>query len=165
LAETNSGVDWRGRFIRFAPVVLWAGVIFFLSSPQGSMAQTSRLIGPILHFLFPEASDQLLQIYHQYIRKTAHFTEYAILAYLSARALTQSSRPFLQRFRLLLPLVLVALVASIDEFNQSFEPSRTGSFLDVLLDLSGGCFTIAALWIFSLRTRAKAGTADTEQNP
>jgi VanZ family protein len=49
--------------------------------------------------------------------------------------------------RFLLPLVFVAAVAMIDEFNQSFEPSRTGSIWDVTLDFSGGAVITAVLWM------------------
>lgn len=35
-------------------------------------------------------------------------------------------------------LVATLLIASLDEFNQSMNPERTGSPADVLLDLSGG---------------------------
>ena len=122
-------------------------MILFLSSPQGSMVETSRFITPILHFLFPAAPDETIAVYHGYIRKTAHFTEYALLAFFAVRALTRSSFVSLRNLKYLLPLILVALVASMDEFNQSFESSRTGSFRDVLLDISGGVVMVAILWL------------------
>ncbi|MFM8285535.1 MAG: VanZ family protein [Planctomycetaceae bacterium] len=38
------------------------------------------------------------------------------------------------------------IVASLDEFNQSFNPARTGTPIDVILDLSGGVvFLLMAL--------------------
>src|SRR4051794_2308365 len=99
------------------------GVIFFLSSEQGSMAQTSRFIGPLLHFLFPTTAEETIELYHFYIRKAAHVTEYGILALLAWRAF--SFRANISRvYRWLLPVGLVLLIASLDEFNQSFEPSR-----------------------------------------
>jgi len=138
--------DQTGRRVwlfAYGPLVLWIGVIFFLSSEQGSMAQTSRFIGPLLHFLFPTASEETIQLYHFYIRKTAHVTEYGILALLAWRAFS-FSRKF---YRWLLPIGLVLVIASIDEFNQSFEPSRGSSPYDVLLDVTGGT---AALLVLSL---------------
>ena len=138
---------WRGRIIRYAPLIFWIGVILFLSSPQGSMAETSRFVGPILKFLFPNISDETLAVCHAIIRKTAHFSEYALLAFFAVRALTRSSVASLRNLRYLLPLIQVALVASMDEFNQSFESSRTGSFRDVLLDISGGVVMVAILWL------------------
>ncbi len=115
---------------------------------MGSMPQTSRFIRPLLEFLFPAASEQTLLIYHSYIRKAAHFTEYAILAFLAVRALAVSVR--LHKWRYILPLLLVSMVAAIDEFHQSFEISRTGSIIDVILDISGGVVMIATLFLLKL---------------
>ncbi len=140
--------------IRYAPFLFWIGVIFFLSSEQGAMTQTSRIIGPILHFIFPAASEETLQIYHGYIRKLAHFTEYSILALLAFRAFSTSTNLRVRSLRYLLPVIIVLLIASTDEFNQSFEASRTSSIRDVLLDLSGGIVTATAIWVFYRLRRA-----------
>ena len=121
-------------------------MIFFLSSPQGSMSETSRIIRPLLQFLFPAAPEETLQIYHSYVRKAAHFTEYAILAFLAVRSLAMTFFE-ISNLKYLLALATVVLIASIDEFNQSFEISRTGSVRDVLLDISGGLVMIAVLWL------------------
>ncbi len=146
-ADANFTTNWRGAFMAYAPIVLWVCVIFYLSSPSGSMAETSRIIGPLLKFLVPSISDETVQDVHGYIRKAAHLTEYAILAFLTLLALSRSLIDRLYRFRFLLPIVFVALIASIDEFNQSFEASRTGSVRDVLLDITGGVLMIALLWL------------------
>jgi VanZ family protein len=138
---------WRGRIFRYAPIVLWLVVIFFLSSPAGAMPETSRIIGPLLQFFFPDMPSETRQIIHGYVRKIAHFTEYAILAFLAVRALSLSSSVILQKWRYVLAFVFVAVIASIDEFNQSFESSRTGSVWDILLDISGGAVMIAFLWL------------------
>ena len=102
------------------------------------MSQTSRFIRPLLEFLFPAAPEETLQLYHGYIRKAAHFAEYAILAFLALRAFTLSSSQILLRLRYLVPIALVAMVASADEFSQSFRPARSGTAWDALLDISGG---------------------------
>lgn len=109
------------------------------------MAETSRIIGPLLNFFFPEMPEATRQVVHAYVRKTAHFTEYAVLAFLAVRALTMSASAALRRWRYILPLVFVAVIASLDEFNQSFEASRTSSAWDVLLDLSGGVVMLVLL--------------------
>ena len=114
------------------------------------MSQTSRFIRPLLEFLFPAASEQTLIIYHGYIRKAAHFTEYAVLALLAGRALSISAYARLHKWRCAFALLLVIGIATIDEFHQSFEISRTGSILDVLLDISGGVVMIATLFLLKL---------------
>jgi VanZ family protein len=145
-----------GKLTRYAALILWIAVIFFLSTGNGSSEETSLIIGPLLRWLFPEASADLLDFYHAIIRKVAHPTVYGILAFLAARAFAygRESGRFL---RWLIPAFLVAaVVAAIDEFNQSYLPSRTGTPRDVVLDLSGA---IVALAIYALwqRRRQKKG--------
>jgi VanZ family protein len=148
LAKKNSqNLNWRGRFMLYAPLFLWIGVIFYLSSSQGSMSQTSRFIRPFLEWLFPLATEETLQIYHGYIRKFAHFAVYAVLAFFASRAFWHSSKIFLQRFWYVFTFLMVVLTASIDEFNQSFNAARTGSIYDVLIDASGGLTMILLLLI------------------
>lgn len=119
------------------------------------MSQTSRFIGPLLHFLFPAASVETIGFYHACIRKAAHLTEYAVLASLAFRTVTVSHGKGVNKYRYLLSAALVASVAAIDEFNQSFEPSRTSSPYDVLLDIAGGLIALTAIWIY-IRTRCPA---------
>lgn len=147
---------WRGRIYRYAPLVLWAGLVLFLSTGQASMSNTSRFIRPFLEFLFPNAPIELIDVYHGYIRKLAHITEYAILAFWAARAFSSSSQKILQKFWFVVSFALVLLVASIDETNQSYIASRTGSIYDVLLDASGGLAMIIGFYsVVNYRRRAK----------
>lgn len=136
----------RERIFRYAPLFLWIAVIFFLSSNLGSMSNTSRFIRPLLLFLFPTAPEEILLIYHGYIRKAAHLTEYAILAFFAARAFSNSKQKILHKFWFPLSLALVVLISSLDEINQSYLSSRTGSIYDVILDTCGG---LSMLLIFA----------------
>lgn len=149
----------RERLFRYAPLVLWIGVIFFFSSGQGATTQTSRFIRPLLEFLFPNAAAESLTIVHAYIRKTAHFTEYAVLAFFASRAFQKSSIIFLKRFWWLAGIILIFTIAAIDEYNQSFNSARTGSIYDVLLDFSGGLtmilFTALLKRIFYAKFRSR----------
>lgn len=144
----------------YAPLLVWIGVIFFLSSPNGSAANTSLIIGPLLHFFVPNISGETEEFVHMLVRKSAHFTEYGILALLGIRAFT-ASNGIVYKMRWVLPLAIVAAVASMDEFNQSFEPSRTSSPWDVLLDITGGA--AATLLCFSVFTllRSRRATIST----
>ena len=113
------------------------------------MANTSRFIRPLLEFLFPNSPEEILIVYHGYIRKIAHVTEYAMLAFWASRAFSTSTRKFLCRFWFLYAFILVALVASIDETNQSYIASRTGSIDDVLRDVLGGTAMILVFYFFA----------------
>ena len=149
-------VSWRVRLWSYAPLFVWIGVIFFLSSNLGSAAHTSLIIEPLLKFFFPDMSEASREFVHACVRKTAHFTEYGILALLGIRALFQTGGVWF-RLRWVLPIMIVGVVASLDEFNQSFEPSRTSSVWDVMLDISGGAtLTLICYVIWRLKYRDRS---------
>lgn len=100
-------------------------------------------------FLFPDASEQTLLIYHSYIRKIAHPCVYAVLAYFAYRAFYFSPQKFLQKFWFPVSLLVVFVIASLDEFNQSFLTSRTSSPYDVLLDTFGGLVMLTILFLIN----------------
>lgn len=151
VADYRPSDSRRKVFFAFVPLVLWIGVIFYFSGPEASFNQTSRIIGPLLHFFFPDIMPETQATIHAIVRKTAHFTEYAVLAFLAVRAFLTSAVSMLSQMPFLLALFLVVLIASLDEFNQSFEASRTGSFWDVLIDISGGLVMIVTLVLFHRR--------------
>jgi VanZ family protein len=140
---------WRRRLWRYGPVVVWAGFVLFASSASFSASNTSRIIRPLLLWLFPDISEDSLDYVHFLVRKTAHFSEYALLALLAARAFRTSQKERLRRLWWLAAFALVACVALTDEFHQSFLPSRTGTIYDSLLDMTGGAVALAcaALWL------------------
>src|SRR5215207_11108602 len=150
---------WRRRLWRYGPLVAWACFVLFASSASFSASNTSRVIRPLLLWLFPEISEASLAYVHFLVRKAAHFSEYALLALLAARAFRTSHREKLRRLWWLAAFALVACVALADEYHQSFLPSRTGSIYDSLLDMAGGAAALAcaALWI--ARRRRKRGGA------
>jgi VanZ family protein len=152
MASAVSNDGRRGLISAYAPVFLWVAVIFFLSSDSGSMTQTSRFIRPLVLFFFPDISEASLQIIHAAVRKSAHVIEYAVLALLVLRAVWTSQIEVLRRYRFVIPLIFVVVIASIDEFNQSFSSARTGTFQDVIFDAAGGTIALLAAWLV---TRAR----------
>lgn len=133
----------------YAPLLIWIGVIFFLSSGLGASTRTSIIIRPLLEFLFPAASAETINYYHSIIRKFAHFGEYAVLGLLACRAFAASHQDSIRKFFYLLSVGLVVAVAASDEFNQSFNPDRTASPIDVLIDVGGGVVaTLVYYWTY-----------------
>lgn len=145
--------DWRRRLWRYGPVVLWIAFICYASTAAMSATQTSRIIGPLLRWLFPAITDSQLLAAHMVVRKLAHLTEYAILALLAARAFITSSKNILRRRWLAASLALAVSLALLDELNQSFTPSRGGSIWDSLLDVTGASLALAFLALLRLRGR------------
>ena len=135
----------------YAPLFIWIFIVLGLGSGIGSMKETSRIIRPLLEFLFPSASPETLTFYHGYIRKLAHLTEYAVLAFLAVRALSASTIAKLREYRFAIAVLIVLVVASLDEFHQSFEASRTSAVWDVVLDVIGGSIAVGLLKILDHR--------------
>ena len=122
--------------------------ISFASTGNFSAGNTSRIIGPLVLWLFPDTAPETLLAIHGITRKIAHLTEYAILALLAARAFRGSSRQGLRERWFYASLVLVIVYALLDEYHQSFVPTRTGTIYDSLIDVAGG---FAALLIVRRR--------------
>ena len=81
---------------------------------------------------------ETLATIHFITRKVAHFTEYAILGFLAARAFRSSPRPAIRQRWFLISAVLVVGFALLDEYHQSFVPNRTGTIYDSFIDMAGG---------------------------
>jgi VanZ family protein len=95
------------RLTAWAPVVLWAGLIFALSS-------------------IPDLGTGL-GVWDTVLRKLAHVTEYAILGVLIFRASRNSAAS----------LLLASAYAVTDELHQTLVTGRHGSPLDWLVDTAG----------------------------
>ncbi len=118
---------------QWLPVILWGAVIFTLSTSAFSAANTSRIIDPILSWLYPGISAVALGVAHAMVRKCAHFTEYAILYWLLARG------PLAGRWYI--AFLVCVVYACLDETHQMFVPGRTASPFDVALDSTGALFS------------------------
>ncbi len=142
--------------------VLWLVVIAIESSALLSAHNTSRILYPILHFLF--GVDRLhFEDWHFYIRKGGHVIGYAILSTLLFRAWratlpAMSGAKWIPRWATIAVLG-TAFVASLDEWHQSFIPSRTGRWQDVVLDTCAG---IAAQVLIFLWWKSSGDNAERE---
>jgi VanZ family protein len=146
---------------RWWPAIVWAIAISGFSTGAFTSENTSRIIIPILHFLFPHASPDALAFMHHIIRKCAHFTEYFIFSLLILRGFRAGEKGTRLRWALL-TILIVAGYASLDEFHQSFVPGRTPAVTDVLIDTTGGTTAQIAAWFWALsdRTRARRRQAE-----
>jgi len=142
------------RFVtHYLPLITWLAFISFASSGSFSAGNTSRIIGPLILWLFPKTSPETLTVIHFITRKIAHFTEYAILGFLAARAFRTSPRPAIRQRWFVICVTLIVVYALMDEYHQSFVPSRTGSLVDSFIDMAGG---LTAVVIIRSRKGAKA---------
>ncbi|HEX5582385.1 VanZ family protein [Gaiella sp.] len=112
--STQATTTTRAALSAWLPVVAWAAVIFAFSAVPslGTGLGTWDLV----------------------LRKLAHFTEYAILGALLARATRRSW----------VALVLAALYAASDEVHQTFVEGRHGAVRDVAIDTVGALVGVFA---------------------
>lgn len=110
----------------YFPVLLWAGVIFYLSGIP-NLAISEGIVDSIM-------------------RSGAHVVEFAVLQLLFYRAFLHT--PFFSK-RSQIELLLVAVILTIsyaisDEWHQYFVPTRQASLFDIVLD-SVGAFSGALI--------------------
>jgi len=119
------------------PVVLGIAVIACESTEFMGADHTSGPLRAIYQAIFGHVSDTRWEMVHHYIRKSGHFTGYGFigLAWLRAWWFTLPHSRF--RTDAFLALMGTALIASCDEWHQTFLPNRTGTPWDVLLDCTG----------------------------
>ena len=132
-------------FLVWTPALIGVAVIAAESQPTFSAANTSSWLRPVWEHLFGHISTRAWEEFHHILRKTGHFTGYGILCVLFLRgwlltlARNSAMRTTEWRWRSwLLAVACTFTVASMDELHQSFLPSRTGLFSDVVLDTCGG---------------------------
>jgi VanZ family protein len=134
------------RFWRYAPLLLWAVLIFIGSGNLLSAAHTAILLRAV-RWLFPNVRNESLAVFHLLVRKAGHLTEYAIFATLAARAFRASSHDLLRRHWVGCSLLLAVVYALSDEWHQSFVPSRTASIYDSLIDSMGALIALTIIWL------------------
>jgi VanZ family protein len=136
--------------------ILWLILIAIESTAMLSSENTSRILYPILHYLFKLDWDRF-DVWHFYIRKTGHVIGYATLSILLFRA-WRATWPAISNTRWKLrwaaiALVGTAFVASLDEWHQTFIPTRTGTIRDVILDTCAGLAAqiVILVWLWKGR--------------
>jgi VanZ family protein len=125
--------------------------ISFASTGEFSAIKTSPILRPVILWLFPNTTEAGLATIHFMTRKAAHFSEYALLAFFARRAFVASAHEFMRRYWFQLGFLLVVIYALLDEFHQSFVPSRTASIYDSAIDIAGGLTVLLLFKFFGRR--------------
>ena len=140
--------------------VAWLALCWGHSLMSGDMSsfESSRFVFLVRPFfeLVGITSEKTMTFF---VRKGAHFTEYAILAAL----LRSLAHAWLGRGRRAVAAMLlgVTLIPLADEFIQTFVPGRSGQFRDVLIDISGAVTgLIVATVVSRLRDRRGARSGE-----
>ena len=153
----DPGPSNRSIWKAWLPALVWLGLIAVESTASLSAENTGKILYPLLHYLF-HLDPVRFQIWHAVLRKTGHVIGYGMLSLLLFRAwratLPVRNNPRWSRVWSGVAVVMTTLVASLDEWHQSFIPSRTGTVRDVLLDTTAGIGTQILLFLWLRRSRS-----------
>ena len=120
------------HFLRFQmPAILWASLIFFVSSIPGTK--------------LPDIALKLND-------KVIHASIFFLLGILVYRALEPKVKvPGFDWRRLVIAISAVILYGISDEFHQSFVPGRKVDYSDVIADSLGGVLSALLIWLYYRR--------------
>jgi VanZ family protein len=137
------------------PAVAWVGIITIESTDFFSSRNTGSVLYTLLTHLFGNLDFYKFEIFHHYLRKTGHVVGYGMLGLLLLRgwrATLDQDHTQLGRTAILSWLG-TAFVASMDEWHQSYIPSRTGTWKDAVLDSVAGLVFLLVAYFWLRRSR------------
>ena len=142
---TSQRLSRKRYFVAYwMPAIFWTALVLIASNDAFSAENTGQILEVILPPLFGPIEPSSFEMIHFLVRKTAHITEYGILGLIYFRAWRGES-VMAWRFQCARQaLAMCMVVAAMDEFHQSFVPSRTSSPKDVALDVLGAGLFLAA---------------------
>jgi VanZ family protein len=149
---TQSLLQPRPNLLRaWWPAMVWVALISIESTDWLSAQHTGSMLYQVATALFGTINLKKFLVFHFYLRKAGHVTGYGMLSLLLLRGWRHTldpARAWLGRITLLSWLGTV-FVAAMDEWHQSYIPSRTGTWHDVVLDSAAGLvfLLIAYTWL------------------
>jgi VanZ family protein len=132
-------------YFSWLPGFILMVIIFAFSSQEATTSDENSLpIAQVAYEIYEELSNQeiennkeqeIINVINTFVRKSAHFIEYALLSFLIAFHIWACNKKVNVIF--FVAIVISFLYASSDEFHQLFVDGRSGQFKDVLIDTSG----------------------------
>ncbi len=144
------------RILKFIPMLVMMGVIFFFSQMPGeeSAAASGKIFNEVMKIVEQINQTGLTHLspdrIHWLIRKAAHFTEYAVFGWCTIYALTDLFKN--KWTACIFSEAIVFLYAVSDEFHQNLIPGRYMSAGDVGIDSMGA---LLGIWMFVLFHKSK----------
>ena len=134
---------------------------------MASASNTSNVLYTVIAAVAPHVDETFVSQLDEVLRKIGHFAGYGILSVLVFLALKNTNydrlRPLLSRswgmywrdfWRsdwALLGMMVTIVTAAFDEIHQTFIPSRTGRWQDVILDSCGAAVLQVIIYFLSRR--------------
>ncbi len=136
------------RFVKYwLPPILW--MIFFfpvLNRFLGSPALYRALLS-VFGIFFQDISASSIEVPYIIIRKSIHFVEYAVLTFFLFRAFRgDSSKKWEMKWAVYSGVISISY-GFLDEFLQTFIPTRNGSILDSVINSAGVLFALGMIGV------------------
>ena len=110
-------------------------------------------IGQFFLWIDPNVTMITIGTGYTLFRKSCHFVEYAVLAYLLYRMFRADNLTEWNMRWLLYAAYISIGYGFLDEFVQTFIPNRNGSMIDVLIDVAGILTVLSIIMVRSSRRR------------
>jgi VanZ family protein len=134
---------------------IWAVIIFNLSTAPYASAPSEKLLAQVLNWLSISILSQNLGLLNHVLRKSAHLTEYAVLAVFLYNSLKPAEGPVWSGKAAFWTLLASGSYSLTDEFHQMFVPGRHASLFDCLTDTTGASLGLIVLFNLFLVFRLK----------
>lgn len=132
--------------------IIWGNSMLPGSISSTISSQTSQGILNVIYSLIPNLPFDFYS-FHSFIRKAAHFGEYAVLGI----CVYQFMKTYQMKQSLLCALLICVCCAGADELFQSITPNRLSKFSDVLLDGVGSLCSMIGCQFMTRRREKYAG--------
>ncbi len=147
-------------------VILWTFVIMHFSGENADVSgqRSAKILVGIVNTVDPKADITLynyksvsaLFTAEKVIRKLAHMAEYALLSIL-LWSVCFGLRDLPRKFSYIIPVVFTAILAIIDEKNQTTIAGRYGSWFDVCVDITASVIAVFLAYRLTRRYRFAKG--------
>ena len=151
----------KSRYAWFAGFVFWMALIFHFSnhraaeSAEISGSFSYRIVSGVRNVLSADWEEETVEAAAVWLehplRKAAHMTEYAVLAWICLGNCMQYL--LLRKKRYVWAWLAASCYAATDEFHQLFIEGRSGEIRDVAIDSMGALLGLLLLWKILNRKR------------
>lgn len=142
--ETKNSKTKRRSIVFMILALVWMGVIFYFSHQPGEVSSntsggiSTKIADSIIEVFHMDSTKEAVQKVHDIVevlvRKSAHMTEFAILAVLLLGVVYGREKV---KHPYILSMLLAVCYAASDEVHQLFVPGRAGMLRDVGIDAIG----------------------------
>ena len=158
-------IKYKSRYLWFFAAVFWMRLIFHFSAQEavdsGKMSGSltgciAERVNMLFHLEWNRESIEIFAEQLEYpVRKMAHMTEYAILAWIFLGNCMQY--PYFRKNCWFLAWIGTSAYAATDEFHQLFVKGRSGEIKDVMIDSLGALIGLLFAWavIYIVKKRQK----------